>query len=332
MENPKLTFATPTILAGDRSLVALVAHELAHSWSGNLVTNATWNDFWLNEGFTVYLERRIVEAVYGEDRRRMEDVLGIGELRADMARLDARDQHLQLDLRGRDPDDGMNQVAYEKGALFLIELEHTFGRERFDPFLKGYFDAHAFQSITTADFVAYLKAHLLDPNPELARTIDLGAWLHQPGLAAKFTEPTSPRLDAVDGVARDWTSGKLATRDIPTVAWTTQEWLQFLRQLPDPLGAARMADLDAVLHLTEKQNAEIAAQWLLLATRNQYHPADARAADFLAHVGRRKFIVPIYRAMLAQPGGLDRARAIFAQARPGYHPIAAETVSKLLNP
>ena len=331
MENPKLTFATPTVLAGDRSLVALVAHELAHSWSGNLVTNATWNDFWLNEGFTVYLERRIVETVYGLDRRKMEDVLGIGELRADLARLDARDGKLKLDLFGRDPDDGMNQVAYEKGALFLIELERVFGRDRFDPFLRGYFDAHAFRSITTEDFAAYLQKHLLDPNPDLARRINVAAWLHDPGLATvKYVEPTSPRLDAVDAAAQGWAAGQVATKDLPTAAWTTQEWLQFLRRLPEPLDPARLADLDAALHLTDRPNAEIAGQWLLMAARNQYHPADARIESFLTTVGRRKFIIPIYRALIATPAGLARARAIYARARAFYHPIAAESVDKLL--
>lgn len=331
MENPKLTFATPTVLAGDRSLVALVAHELAHSWSGNLVTNATWDDFWLNEGFTVYLERRIVEAVYGVDRRRMEDVLGIGELRADLARLEPRDQKLRLNLAGRDPDDGMNQVAYEKGALFLIELERVFGRDRFDPFLRGYFDHFAFQSIGTETFEAYLKEHLLDRNPELAKQINVAAWLNDPGLATvKFVEPTSPRLDAVDAAAKGWAAGQLATKDLPTAAWTTQEWLQFLRQLPAPLDPARLAELDAAFHLTDKPNAEIACQWLLMAAQNEYHPADARIESFLSTVGRRKFIIPIYRALIATPAGRDRARAIYAKARPFYHPIAAESVDKLL--
>ena len=331
MENPKLTFATPTVLAGDRSLVALVAHELAHSWSGNLVTNATWNDFWLNEGFTVYLERRIVEAVYGIERRRMEDVLGIGELRADLARLEPRDQKLKLDLAGRDPDDGMNQVAYEKGALFLIELERVFGRDKFDSFLRGYFDHFAFRSITTEEFEAYLQEHLLKLHPELARQINVAAWIHDPGLnTVKFVEPTSPRLDAVDAAAKGWAAGRVATKDLPAAAWTTQEWLQFLRTLPAPLDPARMADLDAAFHLTDRQNAEVAGQWLLMAAQNGYQPAAARIESFLSTVGRRKFIIPIYRALIATPAGRERARAIYAKARPFYHPIAAESVDKLL--
>ena len=330
MENPKLTFATPTILAGDRSLVALVAHELAHSWSGNLVTNATWNDFWLNEGFTVYLERRIVEAVYGVSRAQMEAVLGIGELRADLARLDAQDQRLLLDLKGRDPDDGMNQVAYEKGALFLARLEEVFGRTDFDVFLRGYFDSHAFQSITTEDFKAYLQANLLAKHPELAQQVDVDAWIHQPGLADKFTEPKSDRLDAVDREAKGWASGQMAATDLKTTDWTPQEWLQFLRQLPDPLAASKMADLDAAFKLTKSPNAEIAGQWLMMAAKNGYHAADPAIAEFLTTVGRRKFILPIYRALIQTPAGTEQARGIYAKARPGYHPIAIESVDKLL--
>ncbi|MGZ8843003.1 MAG: M1 family aminopeptidase/hydrolase, partial [Pyrinomonadaceae bacterium] len=164
MENPRLTFATPTILAGDKSLVSLVAHELAHSWSGNLVTNATWRDFWLNEGFTTYLERRILEAVYGREREEMEAALGLRDLNDEIATLDDPDEILHIDLKDRDPDEGSTDIPYEKGALFLRHLEETFGRARFDRFLRGYFNHFAFQSITTEQFVAYLKQNLLDKN------------------------------------------------------------------------------------------------------------------------------------------------------------------------
>jgi leukotriene-A4 hydrolase len=330
MENPKLTFATPTILAGDRSLVALVAHELAHSWSGNLVTNATWREFWLNEGFTVYLERRIVEDVYGPERARIEAVLGLQELREDLARLEPRDQVLHLDLDGRDPDEGMTQIAYEKGALFLTELERAFGRARFDEFLLGYFNRHAFQSITTGDFLDDLKAMLFSLDPGAAAKIDLVAWVEAPGLKAPFVEPTSGRLDAVDRLAADFTSGKMAAEQIPTRDWSTQEWLRFLRALPEKISLDRLAALDAASGLTSRENAEIAAQWLLMAVRAGYHPADDRLERFLTSIGRRKFLLPLYRELIKTPEGTARARAIYARARPFYHPIAVESVDKLL--
>jgi len=332
MENPRLTFATPTVLAGDRSLVSLVAHELAHSWSGNLVTNATWSDFWLNEGFTVYLERRIIEAVYGPDRAGIEAVLGIQELRDDLDRLPPRDQVLRIDLDGRDPDDGMTQVAYEKGALFLTELERSFGRDRFDAFLLAYFDAHAFRSITTADFLADLRGKLFPLDPPAASKIDVDAWVHAPGLQAAYVEPKSERLDHVDRAAREWSEGKLAATALPAKDWTTQEWLRFLRALPASIPPARMADLDASFGLTRRENAEIAALWLVIAVRNQYRPADARLESFLTTIGRRKFLIPLYRELLRTPEGATRARAIYARARPFYHPIAAESVDRLLGP
>lgn len=330
MENPKLTFATPTILAGDRSLVSLVAHELAHSWSGNLVTNATWRDFWLNEGFTVYLERRIIEAVYGPDRARMEARLGFQELQSELAELPPADQILHIDLAGRDPDDGMTRIPYEKGALFLSQLERAFGRDRFDAFLKGYFDRHAFQSITTDVFVADLRADLFPLDPAQAAKVDLAGWLEAPGLKGAYVEPTSERLDAVDRVAADWVAGRVPAAAIDARAWTTQEWLRFLRALPPAVPAARLGELDAAFGLTRRANSEIAAEWLLLAARNGYRPADARLESFLVTTGRRKFILPLYRELLRTPEGRERARAIYAKARPGYHPIAIDSVDRML--
>jgi aminopeptidase N len=330
MENPRLTFATPTVLAGDRSLVALVAHELAHSWSGNLVTNATWRDFWLNEGFTVYLEHRIVEDIYGPARSKIEAVLGLQELRDEMTRLPPADQILHIQLAGRDPDDGMTQVPYEKGALFLTELERAFGREKFDAFLLDYFNRHAFQSITTDVLVADLKSRLFPLDPVAASKIDLDAWIEGPGLKVSFVEPTSPELEAVDRLAGEWSLGKIEARQIPTSAWSTQEWLRFLRGLPEKLSVPRMAELDAAFGLTTRGNAEIAAQWLQMAILNDYHPADNRLEEFLTSIGRRKFLMPLYRALLKTPEGTIRAKAIYAKARPFYHPIAVESVDKLL--
>src|SRR5439155_18444338 len=191
MENPRLTFATPTVLAGDKSLVALVAHELAHSWAGNLVTNATWRDFWLNEGFTVYLERRIMEKVYGKARAEAEAMLGRRGLDREIAGLPKPDQILHIDLKNRHPDDGFTDIPYEKGALFLKHLEAIYGRERFDAFLKGYFAHFAFKSITTAEFAAYLHEHLLKGDPQKAARAKVDEWLYKPGLPADAPNPSA---------------------------------------------------------------------------------------------------------------------------------------------
>ena len=309
--------------AGDKSLVSLVAHELAHSWSGNLVTNATWSDFWLNEGFTVYVERRILEKVYGRPREEMEAVLGRQELEREIAKLPAGDQLLHIDLKGRDPDDGVTSVPYEKGALMLRSLEERYGREKFDAFLRQYFDHFAFQSITTEVFVNYLQEHLLKGNSP----IPLDEWLYKPGLPASAPRPSS---DAFEKVAAQAQAGDLSK--VQTAGWTTQEWLHFLRALPRDLGAARMRELDRAFSLTRSGNSEILDEWLLMAVRNHYEPAYPRLEEFLASVGRRKYVKPLYEELMKSPEGKARAEKIYRRARSGYHPITAGTVDGILAP
>ncbi len=330
MENPMLTFATPTVIAGDRSLISLVAHELAHSWSGNLVSNATWSDFWLNEGFTVYIERRVVEDVFGPERAAMEAAEGFHHLVQGLKRLPTRDQILHIDLSGRDPDEGLTEIAYEKGALFLSALEQAFGRIRFDRFLRGYFDHFAFRSITTADFEAYLKKHLLSEDAEAAAKVDVRQWLYEPGLPPHHPEPKSPRFEAVAQAARDWVDGKVTAREIPTARWSTHEWLHFLTALPEKLSVEKLGELDAAFQLTERKNCEIADLWLLIAIRNRYHPADARVDSFLTTIGRRKYVMPLYGALIETPEGRRHAEELFARARAFYHPITADSVARLL--
>jgi aminopeptidase N len=330
MENPRLTFATPTMLAGDKSLVSLVAHELAHSWSGNLVTNATWRDFWLNEGFTVYCEQRIMEKVFGPERSTLEKDLARRSLEREMAELAPWQQVLHIDLAGKHPDDGFSDVPYGKGALFLRRLEGLYGRDRFDRFLRGYFQAHAFQSITTADFVAWLKQHLLDEDPARAAQIDLDQWLEKPGLPADAPRDHSPGLAEVDAQLGRWTAGTPA-RDLQTRGWVTQQWQHLINSLPADVPAARLADLDQTFHFTATGNAEILCDWLVETIKRQYHPADARLADFLLNVGRRKFLKPLYTELARTPAGLSRAREIYARARPHYHAVSQTTIDKILH-
>ena len=332
MENPRLTFATPTVIAGDKSLVALVAHELAHSWSGNLVTNATWRDFWLNEGVTVYLERRILEEVFGRRRVDMEATLDRQALGEELARLEPPDQILHIDLRGRDPDDGMNQVPYLKGDLFLRLLEETVGRERFDTFLRAYFDHFAFRSITTSDFAAYLTEQLLSHDADLVETLQVNAWLEQPGLPANAPRSESDALTLVEQQAARWASGETAAAALETGAWTTQEWLHFLKSVPEMLAAGQMAELDEVFGFTEAGNSEVAHQWLLTAIRNQYEPAYVRLETYLVGIGRRKLIKPLYDELVKTPEGRARAETIYERARPGYHPIAVSSIDEVVRP
>ncbi|ALD20783.1 M1 family metallopeptidase [Hymenobacter sp. DG25A] len=331
MENPRLTFVTPTILAGDRSLTSLVAHELAHSWSGNLVTNATWNDFWLNEGFTVYFERRIMEKLYGRPYADMLQVLGHTALLHTLTELGpaSADTHLHLNLAGRDPDEGLNEIAYEKGDYLLLTLEHLVGRDELDAFIKEYFSRHRFQSMDTASFLAYLRRELLDKFPGLEEKLQLSAWIDSPGIPAVAPPVTSERFSLVEQARQDWLDGTPATL-LSTTDWSSHEWVHFLQGLPDPLPSARLAELDVAFQLTHSGNSEILAAWFPHTLAAGYHPADAALEAFLIRVGRRKFLVPLYKALLATTDGHERAQAVYTQARPNYHSVASGTLDALL--
>ena len=331
MENPCLTFVTPTILTGDRSLTSLVAHELAHSWSGNLVTNATWNDFWLNEGFTVYFERRIMEQLYGRPYAEMLQVLGEADLHHTIQELGPASPatHLRLHLAGRDPDDGLNDIAYEKGCLLLLTLEQLVGRPRLDAFITEYFARFAFHSMNTDRFAAYLAEALLTPAE--ASQLNLPAWLDGPGLPPSAPVARSARFAVVEEALARLAAGTTAADLQPiTTEWSSQEWEHFLRGLPPTLTAADLTRFDDAFHFTTSGNAELLAVWFPLALQTGYEPADAALENFLRHVGRRKFLVPLYRALLAAPGGRARAQEIYRLARPNYHSVATSTLDALV--
>ncbi|MEO6137538.1 MAG: M1 family metallopeptidase [Luteimonas sp.] len=333
MENPRLTFATPTVIVGDKSLVSLVAHELAHSWSGNLVTNASWKNIWLNEGFTTYVQARITEALYGNELAEMERQIDQDELASEIksGEIAPADQVLALPaLTGRDPDDALTDIAYTKGAWFLQFLEQRFGREVFDPFLRGWFDGHAFQSVTTEQFVEYLHKSLLPKNPNVVTAAELDAWLNQPGIPAFAQRAQSRNFGIVDAARIAWTgSDKLPPASI-TSAWSTQEWSHFLDGLPSTLTLEQLSALDAAYHFTGTPNGELAQRWYPLAVRSGYHAADAGMAEFAQRVGRRKLIMPIYEALVKTPEGLQVAQDIFSKARAGYHPITTASVEQIL--
>jgi len=331
MENPRLTFASPTIIAGDKSLVSVIAHELAHSWSGNLVTNATWRDFWLNEGFTTYLERRIIEVIYGERMATMQAALGRQILDRDVAKFETRDQVLHINLDGRDPDEGSNELPYEKGSLLLRHLENTVGRASFDRFLSRYFQHFAFHSITTQDFLNYLEANLLKQHPDVKAKVPLEEWIFKPGLPASAPVITSDAFAKVEAEAKAWSAGKKKATELATQDWTTQEWLHFLKALPAKFDASHMRELDSAFRLTQSGNIEIIQQWLLMAIRNGYEPAYPRLEQVLTTVGRRKIVKPLYEELAKSPAGKQRALAIYAKARNGYHPILSKEVDAMLD-
>jgi len=323
MENPRLTFATPTILAGDRSLVNLVAHELAQSWSGNLVTNATWNDFWLNEGFTVYFERRIMEAVAGREYSEMLALLGFQDLESTVAELQPRDTHLFLDLTGRDPDEAATKLPYEKGYFLLRLLEETVGREKWDGFLRAYFDRHAFQSMTTAQFLKELREAFPDAD------VAIESWINGPGIPANAPKVKSDAFTKVEEQVRAFGSGTAASK-LATQKWSTHEWIHFLRHLPKELSREQMAELDAAFRFTQSGNSEILHEWLMNAIDKKYEPAYEALEAFLLRQGRRKFLKPLYQKLAETPEGLERAKSIYEKARPTYHSVSYRTIDSIL--
>ncbi|MEM7359658.1 MAG: M1 family metallopeptidase [Pseudomonadota bacterium] len=324
MENPRLSFITPTVIAGDKSLVSLIAHELAHSWSGNSVTNATWRDLWLNEGFTTYLTYRIMELIYGVDRFNMEAVLGYQDLAADIADLEPNDEILAIDLRGRDPDDVFSNIPYEKGAMFLREIEHNIGRENFDAFLNDYFKKFAFQSITTDQFITHLKETLLLEYPGKLNINRIYQWIFQADLPANVAIPESGAFDLIDAARAGWLAGETPAADIDTAGWTVHQWLYFLNNLPDELSAEQLAELDAGFNLTESKNNEIAHSWLLICVRNWYEPALPRLHDYLTSIGRNKLVKPLYRELSTTDRGRELGKKAFAEAKAGYHPLTVK--------
>ena len=331
MENPRLTFATPTVIVGDKSLVALIAHELAHSWSGNLVTFATANDAWLNEGFTSYVENRIVEELYGKERADMENVIARNELRDEYTDENTALQRLAVrpgDLD--DPDSNLTGTVYTKGAWMLQWLEQQYGREVFDAFLRGYFDHFAFQPITTEMFLAYAREHLLAKHPGKVTEAQLEAWIYEPGIPDTAPQTSSARFDAVDAARAAWLDAGTLPEAAATDAWTTQEWVHFIEGMPETLAVEQIAALDGAYGFTGTSNGEIAQRWYPLAVRSGYDAANDEIAEFLQTIGRRKLIMPTYEALVQTPEGLALAKEVFEQARPGYHPITTGSVESTI--
>jgi hypothetical protein len=312
--------------------VNLVAHELAHSWSGNLVTNATWNDFWLNEGFTVYFERRIMEAVSGRDYSEMLALLGMQDLLQAVAELGptSKDTHLLLDLEGRDPDDAANKLAYEKGYFLLRLVEETVGRKAFDAFLRDYFDRHAFQSMTTEAFVNELREKLLSKTPDGEKRVNIDSWVNGPGIPANAPVVKSDAFEKVEQQVSAFVKDTPA-KQLQAAKWSTHEWIHFLRHLPSTLTRQQMAELDAAFGFTASRNSEILHEWLMRAVELKYDPAYDALEGFLIRQGRRKFLKPLFGKLAEDVEGKKRAKKIYEKARSTYHSVSRGTIDAILD-
>ena len=330
-ENPTMTFLTPTFIAGDKSLVSLVAHELSHSWSGNLATNAVWNDFWLNEGVTTYAERRIVEELYGKKVADEQIDLGIDALNkavADAGGPASPDTRLHLDLKGRHPDEGLSDISYEKGAAFLRTIEAIVGRDRFDAWLKGWIDRHAFQPVTSAMFLADIRANLVKGDKALENKLMLDRWVYRPGIPPNMARPPANTFADQDKAAVAFAAG--AAPPGPWGQWTTDERLRFLNRLPRRLPKARLDALQSAFDLNGTRNMEVRFAWLSLAVSNRYDAAVPSLEEFLTSQGRGKFVRPLFQALAKDKSwGLPIAKRIYPKARPLYHPIVTRDLDKL---
>ena len=329
MENPRLTFATPTAIVGDRSMTNLIAHELAHSWSGNLVTNSTWDDFWVNEGFTVYFERRIMEELEGKDYADMISVIGFQDLETSMRNLPEKYTSLKVDMKGSNPDDAFSDVPYDKGYLFLKMLESKYGREKFDKFLNNYFSSHAFQTMTTEKFVEYLKKNLTDGDDSFVQE-----WIYNTGWPKDLNKPTSKLFDAAEAqLKQDIENGRnnVKAKKVAISTKSTNEWVHFIRQIDVKKNTKEdLAYLDAIYDFTNSKNPEIECAWFEKTILLNYEKANPNTKEFLVNVGRRKFLEPLYLA-LKESHQLDFAKEIYKEARPNYHFVARQTFDAMLN-
>ena len=329
MENPNMTFATPTVLVGDKSLVSLVAHELAHSWSGNLVTAASWRDIWLNEGVTTYVQGRITESLYGKSQADEEALLDARALQKEIGTMPANSQKLAPDPRGLDADDSLSDVAYSKGSWFLRTLEQHFGRATFDDYLKGYFNHFAFQSITTEQMLDYMKPNLIEKYPGKMSMAEVNDWVYGSGLPKDAPLPDSARFDKIDQERSAFLGGTLPADKLDAKGWNTQEWMYFLNRLPDVTPLAKIQQIDAAWHLTGTPNAEIGMRWYTHAIAAGDKAVWPAAADHMMRIGRLYLTLPLYQALVTTPEGLTYAEKVYAKAKPGYHPLTQQAVEAI---
>lgn len=332
MENPRLSFINPTVIAGDKSRTNIIAHELAHSWSGNLVTNETWEDFWLNEGFTVYFERRITESMYGSDTATMKAKIGIDELKEAMKKIESskypEDNRLFLNLKNRNPEDGLTVIPYEKGFYFLKTLENIVGRKQWDAFLKKYFAQHAFQTMSTSKFISLLDKEFIQSSGGLGEKIQINEWVYGQSIPSNAKPIQSQAFVQVDQQLNRWKEGTLA-QGLDTQGWVSEQWIHFINNLPEQVEIQKLEDLDQAFNFSESGNVSILSQWFVCLVRNQHAVQYPKIRSFLLSTGHLWHIYSVYAEMIKNQKTQQLALDIFSQAKASYHPITVRALQEL---
>lgn len=339
MENPRLTFLNPTVIVGDKSLISVIAHELAHSWSGNLVTNHTWEDFWLNEGWTVYIEHRIMEMLHD---REFSDMLSVIEWHEYMMEKEYYgEQHkdyllsLKTDLKGKNPDDGMTSVPYVRGAFLFKTIEEKIGRVKFDAFIRKYFEDFRFRTVTTESFLNYIRKEIKN----IDKLVKLDEWIYGTDIPADMYQAGTERMTEMEKLAVAISNAKYLKETFVTDgkkyllkrnSFNTQEWLHLLRSMPRTTSPKILAYLDQLIDFNSWHNAEIQTEWFLLAIDANYKPAFPALKTFLGKVGRRKYLQPLYVKLTERPENRKMAKLIFEESKNVYHSVAVSTIEEIL--
>jgi len=342
MENPCLTFVTPTLLAGDKSAVDVVAHEIAHSWMGNLVTTQSWEHFWLNEGWTVFIERKITGRMHGEAERQFSSIIGWKALKESVELFghDSPATRLNTDLTGIDPDDYFSSIPYEKGFNLLYHIEKVVGGAKiFEPYMKAYVEKFASKTVNTEQWKAFLyeymeKTHGQEVVDKL-NTIDFELWLRGTGMPPVDPQFDTTLADACYELAHKWDTARedkdlkhFASSDVEK--FTATQKIAFLERMTDLEAFPHhlIAKMDELYQFTPIRNADVRARWQQLCLQTSYEPIYPEVVKFVTEQGRMKFVRPLYRLLYKAKNGAQLARDTYLQHRDFYHPIAGQLIEK----